>query len=525
MADLTATVITYDDEDTIQGCLDSLAWVKEIMLVDAGSRDRTTEIGRGYTDKVVVRPWAGFSEQKNFAISQATHDWILSVDADERVSEELRAAIERELSAPRHDGYWIPRKNYFLGRWMRHGGWRPDRVLRLFDRRHGRFGGVSPRDRVVIADGSVGLLDACLIHVTYKDFSQYLRKQDWYTEIAAEERVRRGRRPGSITGPELLLRALIRFVKAYVLRRGFLDGMHGLIAAIGASYFTFITYAKLWERGHRVGPDQRMEYPRPGRDGPRSANPRISAIVITRDEEDNIQGCLESISWVDEIIVVDALSQDRTVEISRRFTDKVFLNPWPGFPAQRNFGLGRATGDWILILDADERVPLESREEIEARIGHADREGVVAYRLPRRNYFFGRWLRWGGVFPDLQWRLFRRGYIRYDETTLDTPIIGGASGVMRCPLVHYTGRSISQRLRKLDIETTFKAREIVVRRSRIGPVDLTIRSLATWLKVFLFKQGFRDGVHGLVYAVLCSLHTFSRYVKALELEGHLERAG
>ncbi len=132
---------------------------------------------------------------------------------------------------------------------MRHGGWYPDRVPRLFERRKGRFGGVNPHDRVVIADGSIGLISAYLIHLTYKDFSQYIRKQDWYTEISAEERVRHGRRPGSVTAAELLLRALVKFVQVYVLKRGFLDGFHGLIAAVGASYFTFIKYGKVWEQG------------------------------------------------------------------------------------------------------------------------------------------------------------------------------------------------------------------------------------------------------------------------------------
>src|SRR5574337_988777 len=239
MADLTATIITHNEEKTIQACLESLTWVKEIVVVDSGSSDRTVEICRGYTDKVFRKPWVGFIEQKNFAISLATYDWILNIDADERVPEELRHTIERELSAPRYDGYRIARRNYFLGRWMRHGGWYPDRVLRLFDRRKGRFGGVNPHDKVVISDGSTGILEGYLVHLTYRDFSQYLRKQDWYTGISAEERVARGRHPGSVTGAELVVRALVKFAQAYLLKRGFLDGVPGLIGALGAAYCNF----------------------------------------------------------------------------------------------------------------------------------------------------------------------------------------------------------------------------------------------------------------------------------------------
>jgi glycosyltransferase involved in cell wall biosynthesis len=249
MADLTATVITYNEEKNIQACLESLTWAKEIVVVDSGSSDRTLEICRGYTDKIFDHPWVGFIEQKNCAVSLATYDWILNIDADERVSEELRHAIECELAAPRHDGYWIARRNYFLGRWIRHGGWYPDRVLRLFDRRTGRFGGVNPHAYFIIPEGSVGFIDKDLIHYTYQNLSQYLHKQDSYSGISASERVKWGRRSGSITQMELLLRAMLKFVQVYLLKRGFLDGMHGWIVAAGASYFNVFKYAKVWEAG------------------------------------------------------------------------------------------------------------------------------------------------------------------------------------------------------------------------------------------------------------------------------------
>src|SRR5574337_456158 len=304
MAELTATIITHNEEKNIQACLESLTWVKEIVVVDSGSSDRTLEICRGYTDKVCINPWPGHQEQKNVAIYLASHEWILSIDADERVPEELRLGIERELSAPHHDGYWIARRNYFLGRWMRHGGWYPDRVLRLFDRRKGQFGGLNPHDRVVIADGSTGILDGYLVHLTHRDFSQYLRKQNWYTGISAEERVKHGCRPGSVSSAELLARALVKFVQVYLFKRGFLDGMHGLIAAAGASYFNFIKYAKVWELGLRTEPGQGTES-RQDRRLDRHRAPAVkplvrqdewtvgvSALVITRNEEENIQQCL-----------------------------------------------------------------------------------------------------------------------------------------------------------------------------------------------------------------------------------------
>lgn len=132
-------------------------------------------------------------------------------------------------------------------------GWYPDRVLRLFDRRKGRFGGLKVHERVVISDGSTGVIDGYLVHATYRNVSQYIRKQDLYTGISAEECVKRGRRLGPVSGVELLLRPLIKFVQVYLLKRGFLDGMHGWIVAVGASYFNFFKYAKVWEAG--LAPD------------------------------------------------------------------------------------------------------------------------------------------------------------------------------------------------------------------------------------------------------------------------------
>ena len=259
MADLTATIITCNEGQTIQACLKSLTWVKEIIIVDSGSSDRTIEICRDYTDKIFHHPWVGFVEQKNFAVSLATHDWILNLDADERVPEELRLAIERELSAPRYNGYWIARRNYFLGRWMRHGGWYPDRVLRLFNRRTGRFGGINPHAYFVMSEGPVGFLNGDLVHLTYRDFSQFIRKQDCYTGISVEGMVENGRRRRSVGSAELMLRPMVKFVQVYLLKRGFLDGMQGLIAALGAACFNFIKYAKLWEAGLSAEPGEGTE--------------------------------------------------------------------------------------------------------------------------------------------------------------------------------------------------------------------------------------------------------------------------
>ena len=243
---LSATVITLDEERNIRECLDDLAWVDELVVVDAGSTDGTREICREYTEKVFVNSWPGHYQQKNFALDRATHDWVLSIDADERVSPALWHEIQEVLASPdRADGYTIPRRNMFLGRWMRHGGWYPDRVLRLFRKSHGRFGGVNPHDRVMLR-GRLGELKEPLLHLTYRSVEQYIDKQYRYACIAAQERLK-GRPDMKVGVPTLAARPLLKFLELYVLKRGFLDGTYGLVTATFAAYFAFVKYTRLWE--------------------------------------------------------------------------------------------------------------------------------------------------------------------------------------------------------------------------------------------------------------------------------------
>lgn len=243
---LSVTVITLSEEANLRECLEGVRWAEEIVVVDALSTDRTVAIAREYTDRVFQNPWPGHRQQKNFALERATHDWVLSLDADERVSPALRREIEEALAHPeRAEGYTIPRQNMFLGRWMRHGGWSPDRVLRLFRRSHGRFGGINPHDRVEVR-GRVAPLREPLLHFTYRSLSQYVDKQYRYACIAAEERLKAGR--GARAGlPTLAARPILKFLEVYLLKRGFLDGTYGLLTATFAAYFAFVKYARLWE--------------------------------------------------------------------------------------------------------------------------------------------------------------------------------------------------------------------------------------------------------------------------------------
>jgi len=244
---LSVTIITYNEEENIRNCLESVKWADEIVIIDSGSQDKTVEISKEYTSKVFINPWPGHYQQKNFATDKTTNLWVFSIDADERVTLELRKDIERVLTNPLFDGYLFPRKNYFLGKWMRHGGWYPDHVLRLFRKGKGRFGGINPHDKVIIDGGKVGVINTPIVHLTYRNFSQYIAKQHTYTTISAKEIVKRRGKKTKVGQLTLIGRFFTKFLERYIWKMGFLDGLHGLIAAIAASYFAFVKYAKVWE--------------------------------------------------------------------------------------------------------------------------------------------------------------------------------------------------------------------------------------------------------------------------------------
>jgi glycosyltransferase involved in cell wall biosynthesis len=242
---LSACIIARDEERDIGDCLESVSFCDERIVVDAGSRDRTVEIARAAGARVIVRGWPGHIAQKNFALEQATGEWVLAVDADERVTPELRAEIERELARPAvpFDGFSVPRRSFYMGRWIRHSGWYPDRKVRLVRRGRARWGGVDPHDRLECA-GPVKRLRGDLLHYSYRDLAEHLRKIDAFTSIAAREKEARGAR----AFPDIVLRPPAKFLKSYVWKLGLLDGLPGFVIAALGAYYVFLKYAKLIER-------------------------------------------------------------------------------------------------------------------------------------------------------------------------------------------------------------------------------------------------------------------------------------
>jgi glycosyltransferase involved in cell wall biosynthesis len=241
-------VITYNEEDRLRRCLESVAWADEIVVVDSGSDDKTIEIAHGFTDEVTIRPWTGFASQKNFGLERATGEWVLSLDADEEVSPELRRAIAEVLSSDGPvDGFRIARQNIFWGRWVRHGRLYPDWQVRLFRRGRGRFVERDVHESVEVT-GSLGQLSGDLVHRSYRDIADFLTRTNRYSSLAADAWVRSGH---PFSGAGLVLRPLGRFFSMYVLHAGFLDGWRGFLLAVLYGYYVFIRSVKIWERLER----------------------------------------------------------------------------------------------------------------------------------------------------------------------------------------------------------------------------------------------------------------------------------
>jgi glycosyltransferase involved in cell wall biosynthesis len=241
---VTATVITFNEAANIQAALESLAWADEIIVVDSESSDATVAIARQFTDRVMVRPWPGYVAQKNFAAEQASHDWIFSLDADERVSPALAAEVGLVTKGGRAAaGYRVPRVTFHLGRWIRSTDWYPDYQLRLYDRRRARWSGRYVHESVR-ADGPVIDLRGELLHYAYRDLAHHLQTMDRYTTLAARQMFEEGRRAGWL---DLALHPPAAFVRNYVLRGGFRDGVPGLIVSAMNARYVGLKFAKLWE--------------------------------------------------------------------------------------------------------------------------------------------------------------------------------------------------------------------------------------------------------------------------------------
>lgn len=242
---ISVVIITFNEEQNIRQCLESVqAVADEVVVVDSFSTDRTEAICREFNTRFIQNPFKGHIEQKNFAASQAVHDYVLSLDADERLSDTLRDNILEIKKNGKADGYAFNRLNNYCGTFIYHGAWYPDRKLRLWDKNKGQWGGVNPHDQVIMKPGATTLfVKGNLLHYTYRSPAEHIQQMNKFSDIAAREAFRKGKRTHTLL--HLVLYPVFTFFKSYFLKLGFLDGYYGYVVATHAAYYRFLKYFKL----------------------------------------------------------------------------------------------------------------------------------------------------------------------------------------------------------------------------------------------------------------------------------------
>ncbi len=246
---ISATIIVKNEEKNIADVCQTVSWADEIVVVDSDSTDATVEIARRFTDKIYNREFQGYKDKHEFADSKASGDWIFWIDADERVTPELKAAVEKLRTSDEKtlaDGYKIARKTFFLDKWIRHSGWYPDHQMRLYRKGSSYWDGVAPHQTARVR-GRVEKLDGELLHYTKQSLSEYHRVLDSYSSLAAEHLAGEGKGAGAAN---ILGGAVAAFFRSFVVKQGFRDGIPGLIIAIFTGYGVFLKYAKLWEHNN-----------------------------------------------------------------------------------------------------------------------------------------------------------------------------------------------------------------------------------------------------------------------------------
>ncbi len=520
---LSVVILARNEERRIGRCLASVQWAAELIVVDGMSQDRTKEICERFGAQVISHAFEGsFAQERNLGMERARHEWVLQLDADDVVTPAFRDAVSRLLAAPQpHDAFKFRRKSYLLGRFMRYGGWH-HYLPNLVRRERVRYEGLV-HERPVL-QGTIGQLDADVEHHPCESLAGFLDRHNRYTSLGAMELVAR---TGPLSERELRARLLGKprktFWKTYIKKQGFREGLHGLVFSLFFAGVELIKWAKVWE--HSLAGAQAPQ--RAAAPSARPARPQgretLSVVLMTKNEEARLAACLDHVGgWADEIVIIDDLSTDRTVEIARGYTDQVFsFASEDNHDRQWNRGIERATGEWILHIDADEVVTPPLRDAIDRRL--ADAAGYDAFEMMRKNVFLGRAMRQGGWYHR-HLVLFRRQRARCVGRGIHVRLhVDGRIGFLDAEIEHHPFSSITQFIGRQNHYTTVEVQGLRAERGvlpiRAIVYQLSVRPAKLFWKSYRKNQGRREGLHGLVFGLLYAFVHIMLWAKYWELTG------
>jgi len=481
-APVSVVILTKDEEHNIAGCIAGLAFTDDIVVVDSYSTDRTVEIARAFPNvRVYQRVFDTEYKQRNYALHEVEyrHDWVYICDADERVPDELARELAQRAAEPEGPvtAYRVRYKNMYMGRWIKHASSYPVWIIRLVRPKRVTYE-VRETNVHPIVDGTIGELRNHFVHYSFNaGLARWLSKHNYYSTREALEgvRIRRSGRPAwrDLWNKDpmvrrrtmknwsyfLVGRGMWRFGHQYVLKLGFLDG------AAGFHYCMMIAMYEYWielkmrecEANWRAATDRKTrEMVGAGADAPGAApanggagGPAVDIMIPTLNEAEHIAETVANARELGNVYVLDSCSTDGTQQLARDAGAVVVERPFTNYSDQKNWGLDNLpmTGDWVFILDADERITPSLRAEIRQRL--ATEQRVAGFYINRVVIFMGRPIRHGGLYPSWNLRLFRRGAARYEDRTVHEHMVcNGPSDYLRAEMLHIRRETISRYLAK-----------------------------------------------------------------------------
>jgi len=518
-APVSVVVITRNEEENIAACLETVTWADEIIVVDDDSTDSTRELAAKFTDRIFTRKMENEGRHRNWAYAQAANRWVLSLDADERVTPELAEEITSLVSgSPEFKAYTIPRRNHIGSYWLKYGGEYPAAQTRFFLKDEFKYEEADVHPRALL-QGDCGHLKGDMIHYSHKDISDYVRSLNGHTTLEARKWFLTGRK---MSFARAFRRTLDRcFYRRLLRKKAYKDGVYGLTVAVFSGIYQLVSWVKCWEM--RGGAESIVQSPK---SIVHSRKPeggigrkKLSVVVITKNAAKKLRNCLESVKWADEIVIVDARSTDGTLDIAGEYSDKIILSDFEGFGNERNKGTDAATGDWILQLDADEVVTEAFRKRMEKLLS-GDEGGCVSFKFRRKNVFLGKAMTRGG-WLHYSAHLFKKGYARYEGDIHEKLVVNGKQGKLEEEIEHYPFDSMSEFIERQNRYTTLQAGEML---KKDGPADhksvmynLKVKPRKLFVKMYVKKLGFMEGMRGLVFAVMFSWVHYLKWAKYWEL--------